>query len=320
VYWDAELKLFGAGLDTGVVWEDAVGSVACLGRYEGTHVGAVRGNVWLERAVVSRMPVASARCKIRADEQQPDPARPGRYLPTAVQFFNVTGNLFRGELVGEAHVVLGDPTRYDVWLAVTDAQLEEVARHYKLGSDADLKGLAQAQLVVGNRPDPKTGRPTVDGKGTIDVPTGRMYNLPILLDLVKLLRLQAPDKTAFEQAHALFRIQGNLLKVDQLDLLGKAVCVGGSGELDLNGDYVRFEFYTLLSQVLKQVINTPAGHPTAFVSANLCTIKLARESGELKFRTVPLPAVTEPAKAALDRLRQAGTRMFGGREAVKSGP
>jgi hypothetical protein len=248
---------------------------------------------------------------VRAAEQQPDPARPGQFFPTALQFSDLAGYLFRGKLVGEAHVVLGDPTRYKVWLAVADAQLEEVARHYKLGSDADLKGIAQAQIVIGNQPDPKTGRLVVEGNGTIDVPTGRMYNLPILLELVKLLKLQTPDKTAFEQAHVLFRIQGNLVKVDQLDLIGKAVCLGGSGELDLNGDYVKFEFYGLLSQVLKQMINTPVGDLTAILSKNLLTIKLARENGELKYKTVVVPSLTEPARAAIERLKHAGTKLFG---------
>jgi len=35
-----------------------------------------------------------------------------------------------------------------------------------------------------------------------------MYNLPILLDLVKVMKGQAPDKTAFEEAHATFRLPG----------------------------------------------------------------------------------------------------------------
>ncbi|MBN9121211.1 MAG: hypothetical protein J0I06_19010 [Planctomycetes bacterium] len=311
VYWDAEVKLFGASLDTGVAWEDVFGSVACRGRYEGTHVGPVRGNVWLDRAIVSRMPVAAARCQVTAEPQQPDPARPGQYLPSTLQFLQVTGDLFRGTLGGQAHVVLTDPTRYEVWLTVIDANLEEVARHYKLGSDADLKGVAQAQLLIYNRPDPKTGRLVVEGTGKVDVPTGRMYNLPILLELVKVLKLQTPDKTAFDQAHAVFRIQGDRLKVDQLDLIGKAVCVGGSGELDLVGDYVKFEFYTVLSQVLKQMRDTPVGDLTAFVSKNLFTIKMVRENGELKYRPEPVPLVTEPARAVIERLRRAGAKVTG---------
>jgi hypothetical protein len=311
VYWDAELKLFGASLDTGVPWEDTFGSIACHGRYEGTHVGAVRGNIWLDRAIISRMPVTAARCQMKADAQTADPARPGQYLPTTLQFLNITGDLFHGALGGQARVVLTGPTQYVVWITATDAQLEEVARHYKLSSNADLKGIAQAQLLVYNKLDPKTGQLVVEGKGNIDVPTGRMYNLPILLELVKVFKLQTPDKTAFEQAHAVFRIQGDRLKVDQLDLIGKAICVGGSGELDLTGDYVKFEFYTVWSQVLKQMINTPVGDLTAFLSKNLFTIKMVRENGELKYKPEPVPLVTEPAKNAIERLKRAGGKVFG---------
>ena len=124
-------------------------------------------------------------------------------------------------------------------------------------------------MLVYNKLDPKTGRFVVEGTGKIDVPTGRMYNLPILLELVKVFKGSAPDKTAFEQAHVVFRIQGDRIKVDQLDLIGKAICVGGSGELDLNGDYVKFEFYTVLSQVLKQLNNTPLGGSRS-ISARTC--------------------------------------------------
>jgi hypothetical protein len=313
VYWDAELKLAGAAFDTGVAWEEAFGSIGCQGLYKGTHVGPIVGNVFLDRAVVARMPVTSARCQVRADEQQPDPTRPGQFLPTRVQLSRITGDLFHGTLGGEACVHLASPTRYQVWLTVNSAQLEEVARHYKLGTDADLKGIAQAQIEINNyKWDQKAGRYAVEGAGKIDVPTGRMYNLPILLELVKVFKLQAPDKTAFEEAHAVFRVQGDRIKVDQLDLIGKAVCVGGSGELDLTGEYVRFEFYTILSQFLKQMMNTPvAGKLTEFVSKSLFTIKLVRENGELRYKPEPVPAVTEPVRAALERMRQAGAKVFG---------
>jgi hypothetical protein len=190
-----------------------------------------------------------------------------------------------------------------LWLSATDVQLDEVARHYKLGSDADLKGIAQAQLRLFNRPDPKTGRWAVEGVGKVDVPTGRMYNLPVLLDLVKVLKLSTPDKTAFEEAHATVHIQGDRIRVDQLDLIGKAVCVGGSGEVDTSGEYVRFEFYTLGSEILARMVNTPVGDLSALISRGLLKIKMTRENGELKYKPEPLPVVTEPARAITDRLK-----------------
>ena len=303
IYWDAELKLAGASIDTGVPWDEMFGAVACRGRYEGTHLGLVRGNVFLDRATIAKQPVTNAQAQLRAAPQLPDPASPGQFLPTELEFAAVTGNLFHGTVGGEARVVVANLVRYELWLTATDVQLEEVARHHHLGSDADLKGIAQAQLRLYNRQDPKTGLWSVEGLGKIDVPTGRMYNLPVMLDLVKVLKLQAPDKTAFEEAHATFHVHGDRIKVDQLDLIGKAVCVGGSGELDTSGEYLKFEFYTLGSELLARMVNTPVGDVSAFLSRSLFKIKMTRENGAIKYKPEPVPAVTEPIKAITDRLK-----------------
>jgi hypothetical protein len=304
VYWDAELKLAGAGIDTGVAWEEIFGAVACRGRYEGTHVGLVRGNIFLDRAVLARQPVAGVHGQVRVLPQSADPARPGTFQPPTAEFLNLAGTLFHGTVGGEARVVLADEVRYDLWLTATDVQLEEVARHYRLGSDADLRGLAQAQVRVFNRYDPRTGRWVQEGAGRVDVPTGRMYNLPVLLDLMKVLKLQTPDRTAFEEAHAAFRLKGDRVYVDQLDLIGKAVCVGGSGELDTSGENVRFEFYTLGSQILARLVNTPVGDLSAFLSRNLFVIRMTKENGEFRYRPDPVPVVTEPARLIVERLRR----------------
>jgi hypothetical protein len=312
VYWDLELKLAGAAVEIGVPWEELFGRIVCKGRYEGTHIGLVCGNAWLDRAVVARQPVGAVRFRAWSEPQKPDPTRPGFFLPSEVEFLDLSGDLFHGILGGEARVVLAEPVRYDVWLTATDVQLDEVARHYlgRLGSDADLKGVAQAQLRLYSRLDPKTGKFAVEGSGKIDVPTGRMYNLPILLDLVKLTKFHTPDKTAFEEAHAAFRVHGDRVKVDQLDLIGKAVCLGGSGEMDISGEYVKFEFYTIWSVILKQMINTPVGDFSAFLSKNLFKIKLTRENGELKYRPEAVPLVSEPTKAVVERLRNAAGRVM----------
>ena len=303
IYWDAELKLAGASIETGVPWEDLFGAVACRGRYEGTHIGLVRGNVFLDRATIAKQPFSDVQGQVRSIPQQPDPAAPGKYLPSELEFTGVAGTLFHGAVGGEARVVLTEPVRYEVWLTATDVQLEELARHHRIAADADLKGIAQAQVRLYNRQDPKTGLWALEGLGKIDVPTGRMYNLPVMLDLVKVLKLQAPDKTAFEEAHATFHLHGDRIKVDQLDLIGKAICVGGSGEIDISGEYVKFEIYTLGSEILARLVNTPVGDVSAFLSRSLFKIKMTRENGVMKYKPEPVPAITEPIKAITDRLR-----------------
>ena len=309
-YWDMELKLLGASAEVGLPWEDVVGAVGIRGRYEGTHLGQIRGNMWFDQIAIAKQPVTRAKVSFTSPAQAPDPMRPGQYLPPRFEFQDLSGVLFHGSVGGEARVVLDSPARYEIWLTATDVQLEEVARHYKLGSDADLKGIAQAHVWLANRTDARTGVPTLTGEGTLDVPAGRMYNLPVLLDLVKVLKLQAPDKTAFEEAHAKFSLQGDRLKVEQLDLIGAAICLGGSGELDMQGDYVRFEFYTIWSQLLKRWLTTPVGDITAFFSRNLFKIKMLRKDGTLTYEGEVVPLVTEPAKNILERVKRNAGRLI----------
>lgn len=311
VYWNAEVKFNGASLDTGVPWEDVFGAAACRGRYEGTHLGLLNGHIKLDRALIAKQPVTNAQARLFAEAQVRDPNVPGKFFPTALQFAGITGQLFHGMVGGEARVLLGEPVCYELWLTANDVKLEDVAKHHSLASDADLKGVAQAQLRLFNRPDPKTGRWGIEGIGKIDVPTGRMYNLPVMLDLVKVLKLSTPDRTAFEEAHATFHVHGDRIKVDQLDLIGKALCVGGSGELDSSGDYARFEFYTLYSEILARLVNTPVGDVSAFLSRGLFKIKMVRDNGVTRYKPEPVPVVTEPIKAMTDRLKSRIGRLMG---------
>jgi hypothetical protein len=313
VYWNLVLTLTGASFDTGVAWEKAFGSVQCTGRYDSTHVGPIRGSLWFDKTAIAGQPLTRISGRFGATPQQPDPSRMGEYFPTELAFTDLQGELFHGIVGGEARVALTTPVRFNLWLKAADVQLDEVAKHFKLGTDADLKGIAQAQLRLHNRLDSLSRQMLVEGWGSIDVPTGSMYNLPILLDLLKLLTINPLDKTAFEEAHANFRIQGDRVKVDQIDLIGKAVCLGGSGEFDVTGNYVKFDFYTIISQVLAKLINTPVGDLTAFLSRNLFVIKLTRENGELKYKPEAVPLVSEPAQEAADRLRVRVSKMFGGK-------
>jgi hypothetical protein len=302
VYWNATLKMTGGALDVGVPWDDVYGAIASEGRYEGTHLGAVVGTAWFDRATVAKQPVTAAKVAYRIRPQQPDPKRPHAYLPPVAEFRDLVGTAFGGTVGGEARVTLADPVRYRLWLTASGVRLEDVARHHKLGS-GELKGLAQGDVLVENVPDAKTGKLVLTGAGQVDVPQGRMYNLPVLLELVKVLKGQTPDGVAFDEAHAAFELKGDRVKVTQLDLLGSAVSLGGSGELDTDGRDVRFEFYTIWSQTLRRWLATPLGDVTGLLSGGLFKIELTRVNGELTPKAHMLPAVTDPVRAVADRWR-----------------
>jgi hypothetical protein len=309
VFWKGELRLAGASFDAGVPCESVFGRLACTGSYLPTHLGKVTGNIWLDSASFASHPALAVKAAFDADPQEPDPANPLRRLPPAIKFTDIQGKLFNGTVGGTGRVVLADPARYRLALTATDIRLEDIARHHNLGQGARMEGAAQASILLETIADPTTGKPLLTGYGKADVDRGQIYNLPPLVPLLKALKLQAPDKTAFEEAHAVFTVRGDRIRVDHVDLLGSAISLGGSGELNANGSFVKFDFYTIWSQTLQRWLTTPFGDLTAMVSEKLFKIEVTRKpDGELKYEPRPVPLVTDPFKAVAERIKARATK------------
>jgi hypothetical protein len=209
---------------------------------------------------------------------------------------------------GEVRLTTGSQARYDLKLTATGIDLEALARHNQLQSDAKMSGLAGGQIWLTGRAHPKPGEPMLEGGGSVDVESGQMYNLPLLLDVLKVLNLRAPDRTAFEEMHARFLLRDQRVSVSQLDLLGNAINLRGRGELDTNGENVAFSFHTMYSRVA-DLMPAPLHQLSSTVSRGLYQIRvtgsLAGGGGKgLTFRQVPVPVLVEPIKQRLERIRQ----------------
>jgi len=306
-WWAGKLYFRGAGFDLGGDWDEVHGAVASTGRYDGDRWNAVLGNVWLDRATLARLPLTNVKVGYAVAPQKPDPARPGSLIPVEIDFLDLTANLYHGTLGGVGRVRLGAPGEepsFRLKLNGSGVRLDELAAQTKLAGGGELRGLAQGTLDLQSAPDPRTGLSVLTGTGEVDILNARLYNLPVMMPLLKLLKLQTPDQTAFEEAHAQFELRGERLRVTQIDLIGTALSLGGAGELDLKGDEVRFEFYTVWSQALRRWLTTPLGDVTSFLSGNLFKIEMVKSPGRaMEYRPQMLPVVTEPVKAIAERLR-----------------
>ena len=303
VYWNGEIAFQNFAADIGMNLRDAHGRIATVGLHQGDHLGKIVGNVWFDRATLADHPVTNIKSAFLIREQLTDPLDANHYSPAAIEFSKISANLYQGIVGGEARVVFDTPARYRLWLTGTGIQLSELSKTLAKSSKAEVDGLLQGKLVLENRVDPLTSVSTRLGQGQLDIPKGRLYNLPVLLPMLKLLKLQKPDQTAFEEAHALFDIVDDKIIVTQLDLIGNAVSLGGTGELDMDAEHVHFEFFTIWSQALKKWLTTPLGDVTSFLSGNLFKIEMVRENGKMKYTPQMLPAVTGPMQKVAERLR-----------------
>src|SRR5262249_46810310 len=209
--------------------------------------------------------------------------------------------LFGGELGGEMRVTMGPAVRYELDLHANRVRLEEFGRQ-NLGPTAQLTGLASARLYLQGQ---GADLASLTGRGSVDVPSGKMYNLPLLLDLLKVLTLRVPDRTMFEEAHARFTIQGRRVKFSRLDVYGNAVSLGGRGEMNLDGTDLNLDFHAVLGRLPQLLPGVLKELPPA-VSQQLLRIQARGQVGNVQISKEPVRILVDPLREFLDRIRGRG--------------
>ena len=174
-------------------------------------------------------------------------------------------------------------------------QLEEFGKHNKLGPDAQLKGPAVASLYLkGDGSDPSGLR----GDGRVEVANGKLYRLPLLLDLLKAFGLRLPDRTAFEQARMIFAIEGPKMRIHGLDLFGSAISLRGQGTLNLDGSNLNLDFSADWGR-MPQMLPPGISDLSQAISDQLFKIKLRGKINSPRFEKELIPGVVDPLKKAL---------------------
>jgi hypothetical protein len=294
IYWDGTVTFRDASVKTGISWEGVTGQFSSRGLYLGDKLGRVVGNLAIDRGRVLKQPVETLSARFEVDPARPD----------VITIPWINARAYGGEVGGEARLEIGTPVKFDLSLNGARLRLEEFARVNHMGPTTQLEGLATAQISLSNPVDPQTRQPVLQGSGSIDVPNGKMLDLPVMLDVIKLARLRPIDRTAFEEAHAVFRIRGDRMKFGQLDLLGNAISLGGEGEMNLDGSHAQFEFYTVWTNIRNLLGN--GADLAARVSGNLFRIRVAGDLGSERPPRVTqeaLPGIVDPIRRLMGRVK-----------------
>jgi hypothetical protein len=169
---------------------------------------------------------------------------------------------------------------------LADAELARFAQE-SLPGRQNLKGTMLANLEVhGTAP----GTNLMSGTGGVYLRDADIGELPQMMQLLKVLRVRAPDATAFNRSDMEFRLQGEHLYFDKLDFLGDAVSLYGKGELDFKKN-VKLWFHTTLGQnnlpvpLLKKVVGEASGQ--------ILQIRMAGTLDDPKITNEVFPGINE---------------------------
>jgi hypothetical protein len=287
IWWDGGATLRKQAFQAGVEINDVDGVIWCQGHHNGRQLERVSGHAVLERATILGQPFTQLKGRIETVPETPD----------ILSLYDLKANLFGGDVGGEARFTFSSPMRYEVTLKALGVQLEQFGRHNQLGSDAQLQGPASAQLHLTGEGTDLSG---LRGNGDIQVARGKMYKLPLLLDLLKAISLRLPDGTAFEQARMIFGIEGPQMRVHAIDLFGNAISLRGQGTVNLDGSNVNLDFSADWGRVPQMLPPGISDISQAF-SDQLFKIKMRGKISSPRFEKELIPGVVDPIKKALGK-------------------
>jgi hypothetical protein len=283
IWWDGGAALRKQLFQTGVEISDVDGVIWCNGHHNGRQFEGVNGHIILDRATILGQPFTQLQGRIEVAPEAPE----------NLSLYDLKANLFGGFIGGEARFTFNPPLRYEVKLDALNVQLEQFGKHNKLDADAQLQGPVRAAVHLTGEGTDLSG---LKGNGRIDVARGKMYRLPLLLDLLKAFGLRMPDRTAFEQANMVFSIEGPQMRIHSLDLYGNAISLRGQGTLTIvDGSNLNLDFSADPGR-MPQLLPPGISDISQALSDQLFKIKLRGKISSPHFEKEFVPGVVDPIK------------------------
>jgi hypothetical protein len=282
--WDVQLECYQAAMPGALPLESISGGIHLVGRHDAQAQYAtgeldlssitwkdmqftnVRGPVWIDRSFCLLGEAASAK-------QGQQPCR-------------ITANAYGGSLTANAACQHDAQSNYTVDMAVGGVSLARFVSE-RLGGPQDMAGTVSGRLRLSG-----IGKSVqyLKGGGELRVVDANIYELPMLVRLLKVLRNRTPSTTAFNQIEMQFAVQGEHVHFQKLNLLGDAVSLYGKGETNFDRE-LDLVFYTLIG---------PADLPIPLwkslagqVSQQGLQLKVAGRWDNPEVESEPFPAVNE---------------------------
>ncbi len=240
--WDMQLDMEQATLDVGVPLEHVHGGIRLRGTSDGQAWRSL-GDVAIDSAIWRGLQVTSLRGPLVIDAAGARFGGPAAALAEPGTPRRLSGRLAGGTLLIDGSVAAGEAGRFTVAVSLADADLERITADLAGGPTASRGRVHGVVEVSGSR----AGSHSLTGQGQVRLRDADLYELPIVVALLKILRVKAPDRTAFESSMVDFRIEGPRAYLDTIELSGDAISLVGAGEIDLDSN-IKLTFRPIMGE------------------------------------------------------------------------
>jgi hypothetical protein len=228
--WDMHLDVEQGSLDVGTPLEHVHGGIRLRGRSDGRTwqtLGelAIDSATWRGvqmTAVQGPLSMDSGGVRFGANAVRPAGEGAAR---------RVSARLAGGTLLIDGSAAAGDPGGFAVVATLAEANLERLAGE-TLAAAHPYRGRVFGTVEVSGS---RAGTHSLAGRGQVRLRDADIYELPLVVALLKMFRVKAPDRNAFGSSIVDFRIEGPRAYLDNIELSGDAISLVGNGEVDFDG-------------------------------------------------------------------------------------
>lgn len=226
VGWDLNLDIENGRITAGTPIEHIHGEVQLRG-HSGPQGFENRGELNIDSAVVRDVQLTQIRGPLAIDAEQ---MRFGSWSEREVPNRKprpLTANAFGGVIALDGQMRFGGelPFQLQAWLEQGD--LAAIARELAPRKQR----VAGKVFAVVNLSGTGEGVHTYRGQGQVRLKDADIYELPAIVALLKLTSVNNVDRNAFNTSSIDFRIEGDDLELDRIELAGDAITLKGRGRL-----------------------------------------------------------------------------------------
>ena len=297
--WDLDLGFHQASIEFGPRLENLHGVVHLAGEHDGEQFRC-RGELDVDSMSCRDVQLTRVKGPLWIDNQRvlfgtwvdrPAPGQPAEAQPPEAQpadrpARSLSAELFGGVLLGDVWIALGSGPRYSVTATLRDADLARAALDL-LPGHRGLRGRLFGSVDLRG-----TGRSlgALTGRGAVRLRDADVYELPLMVSLLKILSIRRPDRTAFISSDVDFHVEHGRLNFERLNLNGDAVSLLGTGEVDFQGN-MNLVFHSTVGRgdlgvpVLRDVLGG--------ASQQIMQIRVGGTLQEPETRREPFPGVNQ---------------------------
>lgn len=240
--WDLAVDVENGSLNCGLELNHIHGDVRLVGNRQGQDFYS-RGELNIDSLVYHDMQLTQLRGPLLIEPARVVFGAEAERDRTDAPPRSVVAQAVGGQISADAVVYFEDEIPFRLRAGLERGDLQLFARETAL-TNQNIRGKANALV---NLSGTVHGRHTWQGDGFVRLYEADIYEVPVMLALLKLLSIRQPDRTAFTSSDIDFRIRGEHLYFDRINFNGDAISLKGHGDMSLNRQ-IDLKFYTLVGR------------------------------------------------------------------------